>query len=177
MKAHPLSRIVKRDDVPEGGLEITIDASADERAAIAALFGIPAVESLTGHLTVTPWRGRGLAVRGTVEARVVQTCVVTLDPVHNTVREDVETFFAPATGRRVEPEAEGSAEAPDLDMEDLIDERIDIGALAAEHVALGLETYPRKPGVAFEAGQSEEDDEKSSPFAVLSALKNGRRDN
>ena len=40
-----------------------------------------------------------------------------------------------------------------LDGEDapdpIVDGKIDLGALAAEFLALGLDPYPRKPGVAF----------------------------
>lgn len=176
MTTYPISRIVKRDDVPEGGLEIAIDATPDERAAMAGVFGIPAVESLSGRLSVTPWRGRGLAVKGEVEARVVQTCVVTTDPVHNLVHEDVEVYFAPKRGRRTADQTAPNAEVPDADMEDLVDERIDVGGLAAEHIALGLEPYPRKPGVEFESGRPTENDREESPFAVLSALRDNQRD-
>ena len=46
----------------------------------------------------------------------------------------------------------------------LIDGKIDLGALAAEFFALGLDPYPRKPGVSFEAPEDAADD---SPLADL----------
>ncbi|MFZ3327701.1 MAG: hypothetical protein WA231_18240 [Methylocella sp.] len=50
----------------------------------------------------------------------------------------------------------------------IINGQIDLGALAAEFLALNLDLYPRKPGVTFEdtsvGGEASAID---SPFAVL----------
>ena len=51
----------------------------------------------------------------------------------------------------------------------IVDGKIDLGALAAEFLALGLDPYPRKPGAEFAAPVAEEDDD--SPFAPLTELK------
>ena len=47
--------------------------------------------------------------------------------------------------------------------------RIDLGAVTAEFLALGLDPYPRKPGVAFESGPGR--DPADSPFAALAKMK------
>ena len=47
----------------------------------------------------------------------------------------------------------------------MIDGRIDLGALAAEFFALGLDPYPRKPGAEFVAPP--EPAPPDSPFAAL----------
>ena len=47
----------------------------------------------------------------------------------------------------------------------IVDGKIDLGALAAEFFALGLDPYPRKPGVAFEPPA--EPEPEATPFAVL----------
>ena len=62
-------------------------------------------------------------------------------------------------------EEEGDEDPPDL----IVDGRIDLGALAAEFLALGLDPYPRKPGAAFEPG--EEEAGRDSPFAALARLR------
>jgi uncharacterized protein len=171
-KSFPLNFVVTRDEVLEQGLEVEIDATSDERDALAAYLDIPAVEAMSAHLTVSRWRGRGLAVRGTVEARVVQTCVVTLDPVENAIHENVEAFYAPDIAPRPEEDTAEGAEIADLDVEPLINDRIDVGALVCEHLALGLDPYPRKPGAAFSSGAEDAGEErKSGAFAALAALR------
>ena len=180
-----LSRVIRRDDVPEDGLEVAIDASAEDRAILAETLAIRSVDSVRARLTVTRWRKDGLAVRGTVRADIVQTCVVTLDPVPERVEEEIECFFLPGytqgSGAVDSPsgplpaDLEAAREDPDID--DLVDGRIDLGALVAEHVALGLEPYPRKAGSVFERSESAgEEVAQPGPFAALSTLKTGRSD-
>jgi hypothetical protein len=53
----------------------------------------------------------------------------------------------------------------------IVNGRIDLGALASEFLALGLDPYPRKPGVEFKSLTEDADDARPSPFAVLGKLK------
>ena len=53
---------------------------------------------------------------------------------------------------------------PDL----IVNGLFDLGALAAEFLALALDPYPRKPGVSFvETAPEAEGPESVSPFAAL----------
>ena len=47
----------------------------------------------------------------------------------------------------------------------IVDGKIDLGALTAEFFALGLDPYPRKPGVSFES--PEQPEASVSPFSAL----------
>ena len=47
---------------------------------------------------------------------------------------------------------------------------IDLGRLAMEFLTLGIDPYPRKPGVVFVAPEAPKDPEEH-PFAALKALK------
>ena len=53
------------------------------------------------------------------------------------------------------------------DTDPIVDGKIDLGALAAEFFALGLDPYPRKPGVSFES--PEEPEATVSPFSALAS--------
>jgi len=99
-----------------------------------------------------------------VHGQVGQTCVVTLDPIESAVHEDINLLFLPGAP---EPHAEGETDedAP----EPLVDGRIDLGAIAIEFLMLGIDPYPRKPGVAFEPPKSDSDG--AHPFAALAALR------
>ena len=55
-----------------------------------------------------------------------------------------------------------------------INGKIDLGALTAEFFALGLDPYPRKPGVEFVAPPGE--DASDSPFAASGAAASGPSD-
>jgi hypothetical protein len=90
--------------------------------------------------------------------------VVTLDPFDSTMREEVDVDFAA-------PDAFAGTPAEDAEIPDpIVNGRVDLGSLTAEFLALGLDPYPRKPGVAFEppAGDAPE-----TPFSRLKSLKDG----
>lgn len=168
--ALPLSRVVHRSEVPEQGLPVEVVAGPDDLAALAGFLDIPAVEAFRAEMLVERWRGDGLVVRGLVEARVVQTCVVTLEPAPGDVVERFEVFLAP------DPEAPQSGTMPDHapdpdDVEPLVGQRIDVATLALEHLVLGLDPYPRREGVAFEMAGDRDGDERAHPFAALEALR------
>lgn len=159
-------------DVPAKGVTVAVEASGDEREALAADLDILGIDALSATFVLTPWRRTGLKLVGTVSGRVRQACVVTLEPVEETVEEPVELTFLPAA-EIGEPVTEVEIDIADRDPPEPLDGRsIDLGAIAAEHLALGLDPYPRAPGVAF-AGHVEdvEDDAPPSPFAELGKLK------
>lgn len=162
----PLTRLVPVDRLPAKGERVRIEASEAEREALARAFGLPAVHALVGRFELEGG-GKRVGVTGTVEGRVTRTCVVTLEPFEQDVHETVEVDFAPATA----PVDEAEAEARKLDPPDeIVDGKIDLGALTAEFLALGLDPYPKKPGVAFEPIV---DSDAQSPFAKLKGLATG----
>jgi hypothetical protein len=168
-REQPLHRLVAVDDVPPDGLDVTVEANAEEREALALLLGLQAVHALTGRFSVKG-SPRRLSVVGLVEARVRQVCVVTLDAFDAEVNESVDIMFAeprPAAADVAHPHTELSLER-DLP-DDIVEGKIDLGALTAEFLALGLDPYPRKPGVSF-SYESQEQPE-ASPFAALGRLK------
>jgi hypothetical protein len=156
--ATPLSRPIPVTDLQPEGHEVTVEATPEERESLARNFGLPAIHALTGafRLAGTPSR---VHVSGHVDASLSQICVVTLDPFDSVMRENVEVVFA-APGAA----SAGQGEDPP---DEIVDGAVDLGALTAEFFALGLDPYPRKPGVDF---TFEADDRPESPFAGLRTL-------
>jgi uncharacterized metal-binding protein YceD (DUF177 family) len=156
-------------DLPDEGQRLELEPDAATREAIGRAAGVLALPRLQAAYNLTPMAGNGVRVAGTVSATVEQTCVVSLEPMTTDIREPIELMFVPP----------GSAPAsarpnPDTDPDDLpeplVNGAIDLGALAVEHLLLGIDPYPRKPGVVFEPPKAE-DDTLGHPFAVLAALK------
>lgn len=168
-RAIPFSRPQPVAALARGGVTLALVPSEAERAAIAAFLDIPAVERFEAELTAAPERG-AVRVTGEVRATVLRTCVVSLEDFPVAVAETVDVRFAP-------PEIIGPVTAREvergLDDEDppepLEGAAVDLGAVAVEALALGLDPYPRKPGV--EAPELTFGDAPESPFAALAALK------
>ena len=176
MTETPFSRPVRVDPLPRDGLTQAIEANAAERAAVAALCGLPAIGALMASFTLRKSGRNGVRVTGEVHAEVTQTCVVSLEPFEAVVDEPIDVRFASEPPRRKENDK--TPETVDLDVEDppdpIIDGRIDLGAVAAEFLGLALDPYPRKPGVAF--APPEPEPEADSPFQALAdAKKDGKK--
>ena len=162
--AGPLSRPVSVERLSPEGLEETVVATPEECAALAKDFKLPAIHSLAGEYRIKG-SAKGIHVEGRVIAKVAQTCVVTLDPFDTEIEEEVEVDFAEPSGMPAEPPTEmHEYEPPD----EIVNGHVDLGALTAEFLALGLDPYPRKPGVDFDY---KGDDKPDSPFAALAKLK------
>jgi uncharacterized metal-binding protein YceD (DUF177 family) len=175
--AQPFSRRVRVDALPAEGLTQTIEASSDERAALAALNLLPAIASLTASFTVRRSGRGGARVTGDVHAEVTQVCVVSLEPFAATIEEPVDVRFTPAEDARpLRRDGDDGDEMVEVGGEDppdpIVDGKIDLGALAAEFLALGLDPYPRKPDVAFDPPEPEGG--QDSPFAALAKPKKQR---
>lgn len=176
---HPYSRPVDAINLRSDGVVVTLRPNLAERAAIAALLDIPSIESVSGEFRLTPKKAGTVNVGGRVKADLHQLCVVSLDPFPVSIEEEVDVDFAPeapqpkaapAVAKPQQRPGEMQIDLDDIDPPDLIiDGKIDLGALLCEFVALGLDPFPRKPGVVFDF--KDEADIVEHPFAALSKLK------
>ncbi|WP_114943792.1 YceD family protein [Microvirga calopogonii] len=164
----PLSRLIDVMKIPPRGQEVHVEATAEECAALAQDFGLPGIQALSGDYQLRA-SAKGIHVTGVVKASITQVCVMTLDPFDSTIEEEVEVDFAEPSGMPAEPPTDiNEYEPPD----EIVNGQIDLGALTAEFLALGLDPYPRKPGVDF--NYQDPADGKDNPFAALNRLKEGK---
>jgi uncharacterized metal-binding protein YceD (DUF177 family) len=172
MTNRPWSIPVRLDEIPETGLHLDLEADAPTRAAVAAAAAVNEVPRLAASFDLARHGREGMHVVGTVFAQVLQTCVVTLDPVENQIEEGIDIVFAAPTALGpAANEVNLGAEAVEPP-ETLIDGVVDLGAVATEFLMLAIDPYPRKPGAVFEPPQNA--DAGSHPFAALAALRSGR---
>jgi hypothetical protein len=153
-----------------GGLKtLEIEATSEERAALARRFGLQDVAELKAQVTVTPVAA-GIDVAGHMTGRATQICVVTGEPVPAFVSQDFGVRF-------VAPEAAPEAEEIELNAEecDIMEydgQAIDIGEAVAQTLDLALDPYPRSANAEArlrEAGVLAEGE--AGPFGALAALK------
>jgi len=168
----PFSRPVSVKDVSPGGTRISIAAEPAERAALAAQLKLPDVKRLEARFEIKPWARDGLSVTGVIEGEVTQICGVTLEEFEAPVHEEVDVRFVAEDTRPRQEEVPGAEHEADLDAPDMLQNgRVDLGALAAEHLALGLDPYPRKPELATEVPPEDEPKPATHrPFAGLDKL-------
>ena len=159
--ASALSRRVRVDPLPRDGLDVTVEASVEERATLAAFNDLVALNRLKAVFQLHPLANGQVRVVGSLQADVVQRCVVTLDPVPARIDAPISVDFAP------DGQEEGVDEDEDAP-EPIIEGMIDLGQVASEFLTLNLDPYPRKEGATFEAPADIDDVEtRASPFKRL----------
>lgn len=165
------SRPVRLDRVDSEGTAMEIEATATEREDLAQRFGLVAIERLRASVELKWLRNRSrLRLQARLDTHVVQSCVVSLEPVEESIDQEVEIFFEPAPVGA--PEREVVLEVSD-DAEPLSGDSLDVGEIVAEELALALNPYPRKEGLEQGPSNAAGPGETGlpSPFEVLSRIK------
>jgi uncharacterized metal-binding protein YceD (DUF177 family) len=171
--ADPWSIPIVVEQIPDTGLHREFEAGAATREAMAGVAGLREILFARASLDVTPKGGGRVHVAGRVQARVGQTCVVSLEPMENDIDEAIDLIFAPPEeipemAALVDEAAESDTEIPDPP-EPILRGAIDLGRVATDALFLAVDPYPRKPDAVFEPPVVPEDPE-DHPFAALKAL-------
>ena len=172
MSAVPLERIHNLSDLPDAGYELDINPGTEELRTLAKWAGVDEVCNLHAHIFVRAQSKTRFLEETEFEADIVQSCVVTLEPVHTHIARSVTRtlhllpgvqHFAdrggPVSGSAVAEEAPDEIESPVYDL----------ATPLREELVLAIDRYPRAPGVAFEPPADE--DRPESPFAALEKLR------
>jgi uncharacterized metal-binding protein YceD (DUF177 family) len=157
-----LHRPIAVDRIGAAGLDVMVEASAAECAALAARMNLPAIVSLSCDFRVERDTAGTLLAYGHLVAGVVQTCIVSLEDFTTSVEERFTVRCVP----------EGD-ESDDIDPDALdeivyVDGILDLGEAAAEQLALALDPYPRAPGAVL---PELPEDPEAQPFSALSSLR------
>lgn len=157
-----LHRPVAVDRIGPAGLDITVEANATECAALARRMDLPAIRSLSCRYHLAQDTARTLVARGHLVARIVQTCIVSLEDFATTVEERFTVHCVPEGHESEDPDPETPDEIT------YVDGTLDLGEAVAEQLALALDPYPRAPGAELPEIDTDSD---AHQFAALGALK------
>ncbi len=117
--------------------------SGAERPETVERLGLSGLKSLTVEARVASVSGSAVHVEALVRARLIRTCVVTLEDFEETVTLPFKTTFDERAGRSVPVEEPAD---PEKDIpEPLGAEGLELGELAIQHLSLALDPYPRHP--------------------------------
>lgn len=159
----PYSEPVRLNQVP-GGLARRLEPDEAARGRIAKALDLASLEAFSADLSFRPIDDVWI-LKGRIEARAVQTCGLTLEPLPVEIARDFSLRLAEAVD--ADPE-EVDVHLDDDTPDPIEDGRIDLGQYVVEQLALSLDPFPRKPGAEFVPPEPPAD---ISPFAVLKAFK------
>ena len=148
-----LSRPVSLSKIGPRGFEVTISATPEECARLAARMDIPAIQSLECFFRlVREDDGVSVFALGRLQAHLTRVCVVSLEEFETTLKEEFELRFVPAGMTQDDPDPNQTDEVP------YETNTIELGEAAAEQLGLALDPYPRMDGAAvpdFEGTKSQ----------------------
>jgi uncharacterized metal-binding protein YceD (DUF177 family) len=147
-----------------------IQAAADERERLAARFDLVALDRLTATVTLRRQPGEIVLLEADFEAAFEQNCVITLEPVSDTVLGSFSLLYGPAK----EPGTELEPGPDDPVFEALTGDVIDIGEAVAQELSLALPEFPRYPDATIDAAAAA--DPVDSAFAALARLRKPAQD-
>ncbi len=140
------SRIVDPDDLSAHAAVFDIEATEAERGALAARFGLEAIERLAARVRLKRIGRSEVMFSADILADIVQICILTLEPVAGHIEDRVALRFGPAAQAM---DADGTAEiSVDDEFEPLPDGTFDIGEIVAGEFSLLLDPYPRQDSAA-----------------------------
>jgi uncharacterized metal-binding protein YceD (DUF177 family) len=167
----PLDWSYRVREIPETGLRETRSATAAERASVAARLEVVSCEALTARFDIRATGKGHYRLAGNVTAKLMQTCVVTLEPIAQTAEGTFGVEFWPpgSVPEQGEDEVEALSAA---EIEPIEHGLIDAGRIVFEALSASVDPYPRQAGAEFQAAELDGPDAPAGgPFAALQKLK------
>ncbi|NVO26827.1 DUF177 domain-containing protein [Donghicola sp. C2-DW-16] len=161
-------------DLPQRkATRVTLTPTPEEMRAIADELGLDGLRKLRFEAELAPMGRNDWKLTGSLGATVVQSCVVTLEPVTTRIDTAVEIKYLSSI-----PEVEGEeVEMPEDDSIEPLPAVVDLAEVMIESLSLNLPLYPRADGAdpvdlqVTEPGKKAMTDEDAKPFAGLAALR------
>lgn len=149
---------------------VVIEASPEERSALAARFGLGAVESLTATVSLDQ-RPRAIRATGRLHAKIMQPCAISGEDFPVTIDEPVDLRFVEENQRAPAPDEEIELEADDCDEIGYAGEMFDLGEAIAQTLGLAIDPYAEGPeaDAARAAAGIVQEGEQLGPLADLLA--------
>jgi hypothetical protein len=171
----PIERLYDLNRLSEAGYETEIVLDENQRRELAAWVDVVGINKFQARVSLRRFSSARFAYAAHLEADVVQSCTVTLEPVYASISLDFTRalHLVQHIKKMLDFSSELSPAAGEDDVpEEIESTRYDLAGPLLEEFSLAIDPYPRAPGVAFEE-PAEAAEPRENPFAVLKALKDG----
>lgn len=174
MNGPELSRIIRLKQIRHD--PVLVEASEEERAALAERFGIVGIKNLRAEVQLGP-KGNSVSASGTLRASIMQACAISDEEFPVNIAEELTLLFVPAAPPPT------LAEGDELEVELRTDEpdeieydgdSFDLGEAIAQTLALAIDPYAEGPNanaVREKVGIVTEDTPSGPLAEALAALK------
>ena len=170
------SRIITISEIQGKFLSRDIKANEEERNKLATRFNLIELRSFSANVKMTRLNSHAnVLVEGKLNARVVQQCVVTLEPISSDISCTLSCEYSES--QEVVDDVKVDFDLLTVDPPELIvDGQFDIGILLTEYFGLEINPFPRSLGADYDAmhdtnKMNKIDLGRSNPFDILRKLK------
>jgi len=166
-----LTRMIKTRPLP--GEMVVIEATAEERAALAARFALGAVDQLRAEVALEQ-RPRAIRATGRLRAAIMQPCAISGEDFPVTIDEAIDLRFIEENQRPATEDEEIELEADDCDEIEYSGEMFDLGEAVAQTLGLAIDPYAEGPNAdtaRLAAGIVQEGEQDGPLAALLAGLK------
>ncbi|WP_299921581.1 DUF177 domain-containing protein [uncultured Pelagimonas sp.] len=174
---HPTAPQIPVSDLRQtGATPFLLEPNADARSALAEELNAVSLRKVRFVGEITPHGRNAWQLKADLGATVVQSCIVTLEPVTTRIDTEVTRRFVPLDKMEI-PDAGTETEMTDEDDIEELGETIDFDAILTEALSLAMPAYPRKEGAEVTDAQfsgrgvAPIRDEDMRPFAGLASLR------
>lgn len=189
-RAQEWSHHISSEDVDVKPMKVSISVPKDSITALCNRLDLHSIESLdVDYVLARNSVSKVIHVKGKIKAGLHQKCVVSMEPVAETIDDSFEAWFAEPSNavsftkvKRDRMNIQEQSEQPMLgehdDPEEIVDGNIDIGELAIQHLSLSLSPYPRSEDTSYDnkdEALSEEEGMYNNPFAALKDWKSAEK--
>ncbi|AGH17062.1 hypothetical protein WSI_03460 [Candidatus Liberibacter asiaticus str. gxpsy] len=136
-------------------MNLKLKADSLDCKKLAEQLGVMSVESWCADVKLSVWKKVGVRMSGNLYATIIQSCVITLEPLLSEVEDTLGCIFVPSSSKFLYPNGDTSGKKnvvvirePDI-LPFSEDGVIDIGAVIADFTAIAINPYPKKEGITF----------------------------
>lgn len=137
-----LSRRFALADIGAEPRAVVVVAEDAERTALARRFGLVSLDALLARVELAAVNN-SIEARGTLSARMTQSCVATAKSLSVKLEETFQIRFEAPDTQVIEEEFELSAD--DCDVMEHDGQAIDLGEAVAQTLGLSIDPFPRAP--------------------------------
>jgi len=168
------THIIRFADLPgRKRSQFTIQPDAAGRRALAQTLGLQSIRKIRFDGMLIPMGKRDWRIEAKLGATIVQSCVVTLEPITTRIDEEVMRSYL----TEIDTPDETEVEMVEDDTTDPLPDTLDLIEVMTEALVLAMPAYPRIDGAdpatlgVTEPGKQLMTDEDARPFAGLAALR------
>lgn len=161
------SRLISLDKIGTSEINETFEATPDELKALAKRFSVIEIEYFRLSVKVSFAKDGEYKVVGNFSSKITDESVISLKPISYTTTDSFTTVFS---NKIIKNGEEFDINTEDIEM--FSGDKIDVGSVAAEYLALSLDPFPHAENETFEYKEKQE--QQDNPFSCLKNLKSNK---